>query len=52
MIIILIIVKIPLFREDNVFSLTVSLPYGSPVNLDTDYYQTFSACLFLQVLQS
>ena len=35
---------ISIFKEDNIFtcSITASLPYGLPVNTDTDYYQTFS----------
>ena len=40
-IIIIIIIIISIFKEDNVFSITASLPYGPPVNTDTDYYQTF-----------
>ena len=31
-----------IFKEDNVFSIIASLPYGPPVNTDIDYYQTFS----------
>ena len=42
MIIIIIIIIISIFKEDNVFSITASLPYGPPVNTDIDYYQTFS----------
>ena len=38
---IIIIIIISIFKEDNVFSITASLPYGPPVNTDTDYYQTF-----------
>ena len=30
-----------IFKEDNVFSITASLPYGPPVNTDIDYYRTF-----------
>ena len=40
-IIIIIIIIISIFKEDNVFSITASLPYGPPVNTDIDYYQTF-----------
>ena len=41
-IIIIIIIIISIFKEDNVFSITASLPYGPPVNTDIDYYRTFS----------
>ena len=37
-----IIIIISIFKEDNVFSIIASLPYGPPVNTDIDYYQTFS----------
>ena len=46
-IIIIIIIIISIFKEDNVFSIIVSLPYGPPVNTDIDYYQTFSDFLCL-----
>ena len=36
------IIIISLFKEDNVFSMIASLPYGPPVNTDIDYYRTFS----------
>ena len=36
-----IIIIISIFKEDNIFSITASLPYGPPVNIDIDYYQTF-----------
>ena len=50
---IIIIIIISIFKEDNVFSITASLPYGPPVNTDIDYYRTFfRTCLFLQVLLS
>ena len=39
--IIIIIIIISIFKEDNVFSIIASLPYGPPVNTDIDYYQTF-----------
>ena len=39
---VIIIIIISIFKEDNVFSITASLPYGPPVNTDIDYYQTFS----------
>ena len=32
---------ISIFKEDNVFSMTASLPYGPPVNTDIGYYRTF-----------
>ena len=37
----MIIIIISIFKEDSVFSITASLPYGPPVNKDIDYYQTF-----------
>ena len=40
-IIIIIIIIISIFKEDSVFSITASLPYGPPVNTDIDYYRTF-----------
>ena len=40
--IIIIIIMISIFKEDNVFSITASLPYGPPVNTNIDNYQTFS----------
>ena len=42
MIIIIIIIIISIFKEDNVFSIIASLPYGPPVNTDIDCYRTFS----------
>ena len=49
----IIIIIISIFKEENVFSITASLPHGPPVNTDTDYYQTFfRTCLFLHVLRS
>ena len=35
------IIIISIFKEDNVFSMTASLPYGPPVNTDIDYFRTF-----------
>ena len=35
------IIIICIFKEDTVFSMIASLPYGPPVNTDIDYYQTF-----------
>ena len=43
---IIIIIIISLFKEDNVFSITASLPYGPPVNTDIDYYQTFFGLVY------
>ena len=40
--VIIIIIIISIFKEDNVLSIIASLPYGPPVNTDIDYYQTFS----------
>ena len=40
-IIIIIIIINFIFKEDNVLSITASLPYGPPVNTDIDYYWTF-----------
>ena len=45
-IIIIIIIIISIFKEDNVFSITASLPYGPPVNTDIDYYQTFFGLVY------
>ena len=39
-VIIIIIIIISIFKEDNVFSITASLPYGPPVSTDIDYYRT------------
>ena len=36
----LIIIIISIFKEDNVFSIIASLPYGPPMNTDIDYYRT------------
>ena len=45
-------VIISIFKEDNVFSITASLPYSPPVNTDIDYYRTpFGLGHFLQVLR-
>ena len=47
------IIIISIFKEDNVFSITASLPYGPPVNTDIDYYQTFFGLVyFFEVLRS
>ena len=45
-IIIIIIIIISIFKEDNVFSITASLPYGPPVNKDIDYYRTFFGLVY------
>ena len=37
----IIIIIISIFKEDNVFSIIASLPYGPPMNTDIDYYRTF-----------
>ena len=44
--VIIIIIIISIFKEDNVFSITASLPYGPPVNTDIDYYRTFFGVFF------
>ena len=41
-IIIIIIIITPIIKEDSVFIIIASLPYGPPVNTDIGYYQTFS----------
>ena len=38
---VIIIIIISIFKEDHVFSIITSLPYGPPVNTDIDYYRTF-----------
>ena len=38
----MIIIIISIFKEDNVFSIIASLPYGHTVNTDIDYYRNFS----------
>ena len=43
---IIIIIIISIFKEDNVLSITASLPYGPPVNTDIDYYQTFFGLVY------
>ena len=37
----IIIIIISITKEDNVFSMTANLPYGHPMKIDNDYYQTF-----------
>ena len=46
-VIIIIIIIISLFKEDNVLSTIASLPCGPPVNTDIDYYGIFSDFLCL-----
>ena len=41
--IVIITIIISILRR-NVFRMTANLPYGSPVNVDYDYYQTFRGC--------
>ena len=45
---VIIIIIISIFKEDNVFSMIASLPYGPPVNTDiSNYnYQTFFRTFF------
>ena len=43
----IVIIIISIFKENNVFSITASLPYGPPVNTDIDYYQIFFSDLFI-----
>ena len=38
---IIIIMIISIFKDDNVFIIIASLPYGPPVNTDIDYFRTF-----------
>ena len=45
-IIIIIIIIISIFKEDNVFSITASLPYGPPENTDIDYYRIFFGLIY------
>ena len=35
-----LIIIISIFKEDNVFRIIASLPYGPPMNTDIDYYRT------------
>ena len=44
--IIIMITIISIFKEDNVFSITASLPYGPQVNTDIDYYRTFFGLVY------
>ena len=39
--ILIIIIIISIFKEDNVFCMIARLPYGPPVNTNIDYYWTF-----------
>ena len=45
----IIIIIISIFKEDNVFSIIASLPYGPPINTDIDYYRTSFFRLFVSV---
>ena len=38
----ILLIIISIFKEDYVFSIIASLPYGPLVNTDIDYYRTFS----------
>ena len=40
----IIIIIISIFKEDKVFSIIASLPYGPPVNTDIDYYRIVYFC--------
>ena len=42
----LIIIIISIFKEDDIFSITASLPYGPPMNTDIDYYQIFFGLVY------
>ena len=45
-IIIILIMIISIFKENSVFSIVASLPYGPPVNTDIDYYRTLFSLFF------
>ena len=47
MLIIKIIISI--FEEDNEFCMNASLPFGTPINIDIDYYQAFFFSFFFFV---
>ena len=49
---IMIIIINSIFKENNVFSMTVNPPYGSPVNTDFDYCRTFTGLLFVSFAMS
>ena len=36
-----VIIIISIFEEDRVYTMTANLPYGPPVNIDNNYFQTF-----------
>ena len=42
----IMIIIISIFEEDNVFSITASLPYGLQVNTGINYYQTFFGLVY------
>ena len=48
---VIIIIIIPIFKEDNEFSINASLPFGPPINTDIDYYQAFFFFFFLLVMR-
>ena len=37
---IIIIIIISIFKEDNIFSMTANLPFSPLMNTDNDYYRT------------
>ena len=45
--VIIIMIIISMFKEDNVFSMNVNLPYGPSMNIDNDYYRTFLSDFFV-----
>ena len=46
--IVIIIIIISIFKEDSVFSMIASLPYGPPLNTDIDYQTFFRLLLFCE----
>ena len=40
-------ILISISKKDNVFNMTVNLPYGPPMNKDNGYYRTIFADLFV-----
>ena len=45
---IIIIIIISIFKEDNVFGMIASLPYSPPVNTDIDYYRPFFGLFYFR----
>ena len=45
--IIIMIIIISIFKEDNISSMTANLPYSPPMNTDNDYYRPFFSDLFI-----